>query len=58
MGWQMILTGPRGDRLDVAIASGSEGPVFFKLVGPTKAIDGARSSFAALVNSLHVIGAK
>jgi hypothetical protein len=37
-----------------AIASGSEGPVFFKLVGPAKAIDAARSSFAALVDSLHV----
>jgi hypothetical protein len=36
-----------------AIATGSEGPVFFKLVGPAPAIDKARASFAALVDSLH-----
>ncbi len=40
-----------------AIASGAQGPVFFKLVGPAKAIARARASFAALVDSVHPVAA-
>lgn len=36
-----------------AIASGPQGPVFFKLVGPGAAIERARPAFKALINSLH-----
>jgi len=36
-----------------AIASGPQGPVFFKLVGPGAAIERARPAFKALIDSLH-----
>ena len=36
-----------------AIATGPQGPVFFKLVGPAEAVDRARPAFDALVASLH-----
>jgi len=36
-----------------AIASGKEGPVFFKLVGPAEAIERARPGFDALIASLE-----
>jgi len=41
-----------------AIATGSEGPVFFKLVGSAAVIAKARPSFEALVASLHAVGTK
>jgi hypothetical protein len=41
-----------------AIATGSEGPVFFKLVGSSAVIAKARPSFEALVASLHAAGPK
>jgi hypothetical protein len=37
-----------------AIASGPQGPVFFKLVGPGAAIERARPAFKALIDSLRV----
>ena len=36
-----------------AIASGPQGPVFFKLVGPGAAIERARPAFKALIDSLR-----
>lgn len=36
-----------------AIATGPGGPVFFKLVGPRKAVEGARGSFDAMISSLR-----
>ena len=36
-----------------AIATGPQGPVFFKLVGPAEAVDRARDAFNAMVQSLH-----
>ena len=36
-----------------AIATGPQGPVFFKLVGPAEAVEKARPAFDALVASLH-----
>jgi hypothetical protein len=36
-----------------AIAEGTKGPVFFKLVGPRATVERARPAFDALVNSLH-----
>ena len=36
-----------------AIATGPQGPVFFKLVGPRASIERARPAFEQLVNSLH-----
>ena len=36
-----------------AIATGPQGPVFFKLVGPAETIDRARDAFNAMVQSLH-----
>jgi hypothetical protein len=36
-----------------AIANGPKGPVFFKLVGKRASVEGARASFAALVDSLQ-----
>jgi hypothetical protein len=41
-------------RLLGAIASGPKGPVFFKLVGPAPALEAARPSFRALLESLTV----
>jgi hypothetical protein len=35
-----------------AIASGPQGPVFFKLVGPRASVEGARAAFDALLGSL------
>ena len=35
-----------------AIASGPQGPVFFKLVGPRATVEGARGAFDALLGSL------
>lgn len=35
-----------------AIASGPEGPVFFKLVGPRASVEAARAAFDALIGSL------
>ena len=36
-----------------AIASGPQGPVFFKLVGPQAVVERARVSFRTLIESLH-----
>jgi hypothetical protein len=36
-----------------AIATGPQGPVFFKLVGPAEAVERARGAFTAMINSLH-----
>lgn len=41
-------------RLLGAIVEGSQGPVFFKLVGPEKTVNLAETAFAALINSIHV----
>jgi hypothetical protein len=37
-----------------AIANGPKGPVFFKLVGPRAALEGARGAFRGLLESLQV----
>jgi hypothetical protein len=36
-----------------AIATGPQGPVFFKLVGPAEAVERARPAFATMIASLH-----
>jgi hypothetical protein len=36
-----------------AIATGPQGPVFFKLVGPAEAVERARVAFAKMMASLH-----
>lgn len=36
-----------------AIATGPQGPVFFKLVGPAEAVERARAAFTAMISSLH-----
>jgi hypothetical protein len=50
----MAAAGPIDDALLLgAIATGKEGPVFFKLVGPSAAVERARPAFDALIASLH-----
>jgi hypothetical protein len=39
-------------RLLGAIVSGPEGPVFFKLTGPSKSVAAAEKDFTAMINSL------
>jgi hypothetical protein len=47
--------GPQPDSmLLAAIATGKEGPVFFKLVGPRDVVERARSGFDALVASIRL----
>ncbi|QQR88542.1 MAG: hypothetical protein IPJ88_09735 [Myxococcales bacterium] len=41
-------------RMLAAIAQGPQGPVFFKLTGPSKTVALAETAFSALVNSIHV----
>lgn len=41
-----------------AIATGSQGPVFFKLIGPRETVERARPAFDALIASLHSVGAR
>jgi hypothetical protein len=36
-----------------AIAKGPQGSVFFKLVGPRASVEGARTAFDQLLESLH-----
>lgn len=42
-----------GFRVLGAIASGPEGPVFFKLLGPKATVDKAEAAFLTLIQSIH-----
>lgn len=45
-----------GQRMLAAAATGPQGPVFFKLVGPAPTVGGARDAFIALLDSLAPAG--
>jgi hypothetical protein len=57
MGMGAISTGPKkGSALEGAIAEGAQGAVFFKLTGPKKSVEKAKTGFDALVKSLKKSG--